>query len=487
MTVPPTILKNYTAGEWVDSESTEILDVENPATGEVIARVPMSTRTEVERAVAAAKNAFVHWREVPPTTRVRYFFRLNSLLESSFEELARTVVREHGKTIDDARGEVRRGIENIETAAGIPSLMMGYNLEDVARGIDEECILQPLGVFCCVPPFNFPFMVPLWFMPYALACGNTYVVKPSEQTPLSQTRLVELIHEAGFPPGVVNLVHGGRQVAEALVESPDVAGLSFVGSTPVAEALYAKATASGKRAQCQGGAKNFLVVMPDADLSKAVPVIMDSCYGCSGQRCLAGANIVAVGEIYEPLKRALVEAASAIRVGDGLDERVQMGPVISRAALDRVERYIEVGLREGAELILDGRGIQVEERLRRGHFVGPTIFDMVTPQMAIARDEIFGPVVGIMRTANLDEALSLIEANPFGNAASIFTRDGRSAREFKHRLRCGNIGVNIGIAAPYAAFPFAGMKRSFFGDLHGQGHDAINFFTDRKVVISRWH
>jgi malonate-semialdehyde dehydrogenase (acetylating)/methylmalonate-semialdehyde dehydrogenase len=481
-----TAIRNYIDGEWVDSKSAEIIDVENPATGEVIARVPMSTREEVEQAAQAAKNAFRDWRETPPTSRIRYLFRLKELLEESFEDISRTLVQENGKSIDEARGEVRRGIENIEVAAGIPSLMMGYNLEDIAQGIDEECVYQPLGVFCCVPPFNFPFMVPLWFMPFALACGNTWVVKPSEQVPLCQSRLFELMHEAGFPPGVVNLVNGAKEVVEALLQSPDVQGLSFVGSTPVAEHLYKMATESGKRAQCQGGAKNYLVVMPDADLDRTVPALMTSCYGCAGERCLAGANIVAVGDVYEPLKRSMIEAASRIKVGDGLEEGVQMGPVISRKALERIHGYIEKGLQEGAELVLDGRRVEMEDRLAGGHFIRPTIFDDVRPEMVIASEEIFGPVANIIRVQDLNEAISMIDGNPFGNAASIFTTGGRWAREFKYRVRCGNIGINIGIAAPHAAFPFCGMKKSFFGDLHGQGRDAIGFFAERKVVISRW-
>lgn len=361
--------------------------------------------------------------------------------------------------------------------------MLGYNAEDIAVGIDEETVLQPIGVFCCVAPFNFPVMVPFWFMPYAVACGNTYVVKPSERCPISQTRIFELLHEADFPPGVVNLVHGAKDVVDALLTHPDVAGISFVGSTPVARYIYATAAANGKRAQCQAGAKNCLVVMPDAVLERAVSNILSSAFGTSGQRCLAGALVLAVGEIHEPLKTSLVEAASRIRVGNGLDETVQMGPVISCASQQRILHYIEKGLSEGAKLLLDGRSIQ---GLSGGYYVGPTIFDQVRPEMTIAREEIFGPVLGIIPVADLEEALSVIEGIPYGNAASLFTASGKWAREFKYRVRCGNIGINIGIAAPIATFPFCGMRDSFFGDLHGQGHDAIQFFTDRKVVISRW-
>ena len=457
----------------------------NPATGELVARVPLSTEDEVNQAVAAAKAAFQEWRETPPMVRARYMFRLKALMEERFEDLARTIVQEHGKILDEARGEVRRAIENVEAAAGIPSLMMGYNAEDIAVGIDEECIRQPIGVFAAIAPFNFPAMVPFWFLPYAVATGNTYIVKPSEVCPVSQNRLFELLDEADFPPGVVNLVNGAKGVVDVLLAHPDVAGVSFVGSTPVAKYIYATAAAHGKRAQCQAGAKNCLVVMPDAVLDRTVPNILSSAFGTAGQRCLAGALVLAVGEVYEPLKAQLVEGASRIKLGYGLEEGVQMGPVVSRKAKERILGYIEKGLEEGAELILDGRNVRVEG-YPNGHFVGPTIFDRVRPEMTIAREEIFGPVLGIIPVADFDEALAIIEGLPYGNASSIFTTSGKWAREFKYRVRTGNVGVNIGIAAPVATFPFGGMKDSFFGDLHGQGRDAIRFFTDCKIVITRW-
>lgn len=478
-------LKNYIGGEWLASQSSEVQDVHNPATGEVIAQVPLSTVEEVNQAVTAAKEAFQEWRETPPLVRARYMFRLKELMEENFEDVARTSVKEHGKILDESRGEVRRAIENVEMATGIPSLMMGYNAEDIALGIDEECVLQPVGVFCCVAPFNFPTMVPFWFMPYAIACGNTYIVKPSDLCPISQNRAFEILDEVDFPPGVVNLVNGAKGVVDALLTHPDMAGVSFVGSTPVGKYIYATAAANGKRAQCQAGAKNCLVVMPDAVLDRTVAALLTSAFGNSGQRCLSGALVLAVGEVYEPLKARLVEAASQIKIGDGLDEGIQMGPVVSRKSLDRVLGYIEKGLEEGAELVLDGRGGQVEG-YPNGYFIGPTIFDKVKPDMAIARDEIFGPVLGIIPAADFEEALSIIEDIPYGNAASLFTASGKWAREFKYRTPCGNLGINIGIAAPIATFPFSGMKDSFFGDLHGQGRDAIQFFTDRKVVITRW-
>jgi malonate-semialdehyde dehydrogenase (acetylating)/methylmalonate-semialdehyde dehydrogenase len=479
------VVKNYINGEWVDSKSTQILDVVNPATAEVIARVPLSTPDEVKAAIRAAKDAYPEWRETPPLTRARYMFTLKDLMEEHFEELSRVIVEEEGKCIDEARGETRRAIEQIEVAAGIPSLMMGYNLEDIAVGIDEYVVRQPLGVFCAVAPFNFPLMVPLWFWPYAVACGNTYIVKPSEQVPLTQSRLFELIDEADFPEGVINMVNGAKGVVDTLLESPDVQGVSFVGSTPVGRYLYHKAAENGKRVQAQAGAKNFLVVMPDADLDRTIPALITSFYGCAGERCLSGAVLLAVGEVYEPLKEKFADAASRLKVGYGLDETVQMGPVISQRHKERVLGYIEKGLEEGAKLVLDGRDIKVEE-YPKGYFIGPTIFDGVSPDMTIANEEIFGPVASIIRVKDLDEAVDIIHANPYGNASSIFTSSGKWAREFRYRVQAGNIGINIGIVAAMAFFPFAGAKDSFFGDLHGQGRDAIDFFTEKKLVIERW-
>jgi len=478
-------LKNYIDGEWVESKSQQSMDVHNPATGEVIAKVPLSTAGEVSKAVEAASAAFQEWRETPPYTRARYMFDLKNLMENRFEDLSRILVEEHGKIMDEARGEIRRGIENVEVAAGVPSLMTGYNLEDVAQGIDEDCVYQPIGVFTCVTPFNFPSMVPLWFLPYAVACGNTFIVKPSEICPMSQDILFELLDEADFPPGVVNLVHGDKTAVDVLIEHPDLAGVSFVGSTPVGRYLYAKAAEHGKRAQCQTGAKNCLVVMPDANLDKTVAAIISSAFGTAGQRCLAGALVIAVDDVYEPLVKKLVYETSKLKVGDGLDESMQMGPVATQASLERIIAYVESGEKEGGKMLLDGRGVKVPGG-ENGFFIGPTIITDVTPEMTIAREEVFGPLLGIIRVADFEEALRVIDGSPYGNAASIFTGSGKWAREFKYLVRAGNIGINIGIAAPIASFPFGGMKDSFFGDLHGQGRDAIEFFTDRKVVISRW-
>jgi len=461
------VIKNYINGQWVESKSTETLDVVNPATTEVLARVPLSTPSEVEITIQAAKNAFQEWRETPPLTRARYMYTLKDLMEEHFEDLSRVIVEEAGKCIDEARGETRRAIEQVEVAAGIPSLMLGYGLEDIALGIDEDCVRQPLGVFCMIPPFNFPLMVPLWFLPYAVACGNTYIVKPSEQVPLSQRMLFQLMDEVDFPEGVINLVNGAKGVVDTLLESPDVRGVSFVGSTPVAKYIYQKAAENGKRVQAQAGAKNFLVVMPDADLDRTVASLLTSFFGCAGERCLSGAVLLAVGDVYEPLRDKFVGASSRLNVGYGLDEAVQMGPVISKRHMERVLGYIEKGVEEGAKLLLDGRDIKVKEYLN-GYFIGPTVFDEVSPEMTIANDEIFGPVASIIKVGDLDEAIDVIDANPYGNASSIYTSSGKSAREFKYRVRCGNIGINIGIVAPMAFFPFSGARDSFFGDLHGQ-------------------
>lgn len=479
-------LRNYADGAWVESKASETLKVADPATQEMVAEVPLSPSEDVDAAVRAAQAAFEEWRETPPQVRARHFFRLKALLEDHFEAIARALVVENGKTLDEARGSVRRAIDNVEVAAGIPSLMMGYGLEDgAAGGIDEDAIRQPLGVFASVSPFNFPAMVPFWSWPYAVATGNTFIVKPSEQVPTTMNYIFRLIHEAGFPPGVVNLVNGAKVTVDSLLDHRDIQGISFVGSTPVARHIYKRAGETGKRVQCGGGAKNFLVVMPDADLSRTVPNALSSCYGCAGERCLAGSAIVAVGDIHRRLTEHFADAAKRLRVGYGLDEGTEMGPLISRRHLERVVGYVERGEAEGAKLLLDGRGVKVKD-YPKGNFLGPTVFDAVDPTMAIAREEIFGPVVSILRAGDLDEAIDMINSSPFGNAASLYTSSGRAAREFRYRVRCGNIGINVGVAAPMAYFPFGGQKASFFGTLHAQGRDAVDFFTDEKVVISRW-
>jgi len=488
-------LKNYIDGEWVASAG-DTKDVVNPASLQTIATVPISTKDELDEAVEAAKEAYPDWRRTPPLARARCLFRLRNLLEENFEELSRIQTMEHGKTIDESRGETRRGIEMVEVAAGIPSLMMGYNLEDIASGIDEYLIRQPLGVFGIIGPFNFPFMVPLWFAPFAVATGNTVVVKPSSEDPISQTKIVELAEEAGIPDGVWNLVNGGRAVVSAMLDSPDIVGVCFVGSTPVGrDVVYKRCGETGKRVISQCGAKNYAVVMPDADIDRTVASCMTSFFGNTGQRCLANANLVMVGEglgerefdaFYDRVVDAFVGTASRISMGYGLDESVQMGPLRDQSKKERVLGYIEKGIAEGARLRLDGRMFELVGDWPEDCFLGPTVFEEVTPDMVIARDEIFGPVANMMRAASLDEAIEMIHTNPFGNAASIFTQSGKWAREFQYSVECGNIGINIGIAAPMAFFPFSGMKDSFFGTVHGQGREAVRFFTESKVVIQRW-
>ena len=491
----PLTVRNYVGGEWVESKR-ELVDVVNPATCKVIAKVPISTRDEVDAAVEAARRAFPDWRRTPALARARCLFRMKELMEEHFEELSRIQTMEHGKTIDESRGETRRGIENVEVAAGIPSLMMGYNVEDIASGIDEYLIRQPLGVFGIIGPFNFPFMVPLWFAPYAVATGNCVIIKPSSEDPISQMRIAEMAEEAGFPPGVWNIVNGGRTVVSGMLDHPDVVGICFVGSTPVGyEVIYRKCGETGKRVIAQCGAKNFLLVMPDADLEATIATCMTSFYGNTGQRCLSGANLVVAGEgldesehntFYKKVADSFVEAAAKIRVGYGLDQSVQMGPLRDKSKKEKVTGFIENGVKERAKLRLDGRNVKLVGDWPHTCFLNPTVFEDVTPDMTIGKEEIFGPVACLMSAKSLQEAIEMIHSNPYGNAASIFTSSGKWAREFQYNVQCGNIGINIGIVAPMAFFPFSGMKKSFFGDLHGQGQEAIRFFTESKVVIQRW-
>jgi len=478
-------LRNYIGGDWVSPATAGYLDITNPATGEQLGRVPLSGAREVDQAVAAAQAAFLKWREVPPVVRARYLFKLKVLMEEQFDDLAATVTRENGKTLDEAKGSVRRGIENIEHACGIPTLMMGKTLEDVAAGIDCEYVRQPLGVFAAVTPFNFPAMVPCWFWPYAIATGNAFILKPSEQVPFAPTRIIELAHQAGVPPGVLNLVHGAKDVVNALLSHPGIAGISFVGSSPVAKYVYQEAAKNGKRVQALGGAKNHIIVMPDADMDRAVANVSESLFGCAGQRCLAGSVVVAAGKAYEPFRERLLSAAKDLRLGYGLEPGVTMGPVVSAKHKEKVLSYVEAGRKDGATLLLDGRTTKVEKH-PRGHFVGPTVFDGVQPDMTIGKEEIFGPVAAVTHVSNLDEGIDLVQRSGFANATSIFTQSGKAAREFRYRVGVSMIGVNIGVAAPMAFFPFGGTKGSFFGDLKVHGQDSIEFYTDKKVVISRW-
>jgi malonate-semialdehyde dehydrogenase (acetylating)/methylmalonate-semialdehyde dehydrogenase len=477
--------QNFIGGELRESRSTEWLEVTNPATGEVLSRLPLSTSSEVEDAVASARQAFAVWGQTPVVERARVLFRFKQELEDHRRELIELIVLDNGKTLAEAGGEVQRGIEVVEFATGIPSHSMGTILEDIAPGIDSEMIRQPLGVVAGFTPFNFPVMVPLWMIPVAVACGNSFVLKPSERAPLAAVRLAELFATCGAPAGVLNVIHGTRGVAEKIMAHPHVKAVSVVGSSPVAKHVYATAAAQGKRVQALGGAKNALMVMPDADLKSTVESIVSSAFGCAGQRCLAGSNVVAVGNIAEPLVKELTAAAASLKMGPGIDPATKMGPVISAQAKDRVMSYIEDGVRAGARLVRDGRRDRVPES-PNGFFVGPTIFADAQSQMAIARDEIFGPVLTVLRTGDLDQAIELVNASSFGNSASLYTTSGASAREFRRRIEAGMLGVNIGVPAPMAFFPFSGWKGSFFGDLHAQGKDAIEFYTRRKVVTSRW-
>ncbi|OGT28273.1 MAG: methylmalonate-semialdehyde dehydrogenase (acylating) [Gammaproteobacteria bacterium RBG_16_66_13] len=478
-------IPNYIEGAWRASQGTESMDVVNPATAEPLGRVPLSPAADVGAAVEAAQRAFPGWRNTPPAERVQHLFRLKNLMEADFTELARSITLECGKTLEESRAELRRAIENVEIACGIPLLMQGYNAEDIAAGIDETMIRQPVGVCAIICPFNFPGMIPFWFMPYALACGNPVIVKPSERVPLTMQRIFGLLEQAGIPAGVVNLVNGARQTVDAILDHPVVRAVSFVGSTAVARNVYARAAQNGKRAQCQGGAKNPVVVLPDADMEAATRIVADSAFGCAGQRCLAVSLAITVDEARQVFTEAMCDAAASRVVGYGLDESVQMGPVISAQSKARVESLIGEGEQEGGAIPVDGRRASIPG-YERGFFVRPTILTDLPPRGDVARTEIFGPVLGMIHVNTLDEAVALVNQGAYGNQASLFTRSGDAARRFRHEAEAGNIGINIGVAAPMAFFPFSGWKESFFGDLHGQGLDAVEFFTQKKVVIERW-
>ncbi|MFZ0745069.1 MAG: CoA-acylating methylmalonate-semialdehyde dehydrogenase [Terracidiphilus sp.] len=476
-------VRNCIGGKWTAPSSPAGLELLNPATGESLGHSPAGSAVEVDAAVQAAQAAFHSWRSTPAVDRVQYLFKLKTLLEEHLDELAAIMTTENGKTFTESKGELRRGIENVEVACGIPVLMQGYSLEDVAPGIDEIMVRQPLGVCAIITPFNFPLMIPLWFLPYAIATGNTVVLKPSDRVPFSAIRLVELIQQTGLPEGVVNLVNGGKPAVDALLDHPLVRAVSFVGSTPVARYVYARGSASGKRVQCQGGAKNHVVVLPDADPETTTKIIADSAFGCAGQRCLAVSVTVAIGEAQNWFRESIASAASALKVGNGLDPATQMGPVITAASRDRIESLIAQGAGDGAKPIVDGRG-----HLNGGHgtFVGPTVLDGLPANSSLMETEIFGPVLSVVHANSVEEAVDLIERSAYGNASSIFTSSGASARKFRHAVSTGNVGINIGVPAPMAYFPFSGWKGSFFGVMHAQGRDAIEFFTDKKVIVERW-
>ncbi len=481
------ILKNYINGEWKDSRETACRDVVNPATQEVLARVPAGGKTplDVDDAVSAAKKAFAGWAQVPVMQRVQPLYKLKQLLEEHLEDLADTITRECGKTRAESLGELQRAIENVEAACAAPLLMQSEFSENISRGVDEFMIRQPLGVCACISPFNFPGMIPFWFLPYAIACGNTFVLKPSEKVPLTMQKVYGLIGQIGLPEGVVSLVHGGKETVDALLDHPDVKAVSFVGSTHIAKYVYARGAANGKRVQAQGGAKNPVVVLPDADLEVSARVIADSVYGCAGQRCLAASTVISVGDQKGAIKEALYETARKRSTGYGLLSEVEMGPVITRESRSRVEELIEKGVSEGANVLLDGRNPRIDG-YENGNFIRPTILENVPLSGEIIRTEIFGPVMTLLSMKTVDEALQFINGNRYGNMACIFTTSGANARKFRSEANAGNIGVNIGVAAPMAQFPFSGWNESFFGDLHGQGRHAIEFFTQTKIVIERW-
>jgi malonate-semialdehyde dehydrogenase (acetylating) / methylmalonate-semialdehyde dehydrogenase len=481
-------VKNFVGGNPVAAEAEEKLEVPDPATGELLGRVPLSGPEDVERAVRAAAQAFKGWREEPITRRARRMFRLQALLEGNMDELAELCTRENGKHIDESKGEIWRGIEVIELAASMTTLMKGETLDQVSKGVDVALYREPLGVVTAVTPFNFPVMIPLWFAPLAVATGNTFILKPSQRTPLSALRLAELFKEAGFPEGVFNVVHGAKETVEALIDHPQVKAISSVGSTAAAKNIYRRSAERGKRVQALGGAKNHIVVMPDADLGSAALGVFSSAFSNGGQRCLAGSVGVAVGEIGDELVERLANIAREAQVGSGLDREsdsdTSITPVTTAEARERIAGWISRGEEEGARLVVDGRGGEYEDG--EGFFLGPTIFDEVTPEMEIAKEEIFGPMLTVERMEDLDQAIQTINESQYGNAAGIFTRDGAAARKFRREVECGMIGVNISVPAPVAYFPFTGWKDSFFGDLHATGRDGVEFYTERKVVIERW-
>ncbi|PSO04791.1 methylmalonate-semialdehyde dehydrogenase (CoA acylating) [Candidatus Marsarchaeota G2 archaeon ECH_B_SAG-G06] len=480
------VLKNYYAGRLVEVDSKESHPVYNPAFGKVIAHAPETPKEQVDEAIENAKKAQEEWAATPVTERIKRLFVLERLLREKADELARVITIEHGKTFEEAKGEVVRAYENVEASCAAVYHMMGKNNLEISRGIDEELYRVPVGVFAVISPFNFPLMVPFWFLPYAVALGNSVVVKPSEKTPLSMNFVTKLFDEAGFPPGVISVINGAAKTVDAILENKLVAGVSFVGSTPVAEYVYKKGCANHKRVQAGASAKNFEVVMPDADLSLAIPSLISSFFGNAGERCLAGSVLVTFPENHDEVLKRFTQAAKKLRLGYGLEPDVDMGPLIRREHLERVRSYVELGVSEGAKLVLDGRNAKVE-RYQNGFFMGPTIFDQVEPDMRIAKEEIFGPVASVITCKNLEHAIEVINSSRYGNASTIFTTSGSAARKFVKSVQAGNIGVNVGVAAPIAFYPFAGLKDSFFGDLHAQGgDDMIYFFTERKVVISRW-
>jgi malonate-semialdehyde dehydrogenase (acetylating)/methylmalonate-semialdehyde dehydrogenase len=477
----------YIGGKWLNPENKSGSPVFNPSRGSVIASVPMCGATEVDLAVSAAKTAFPAWRDTPPNERAQVLFRVKILLEDSFEELCLGIATEHGKTLSEARGDLRRGIEVVEYACGIPTLLMGESLENIARGIDCHTDRHPLGVVAGICPFNFPALVPMWMWPIAIACGNTFLLKPSEKVPLTMQRVVALLEKAGLPPGVINIVHGGRECVDAILEHPDVKAISFVGSTPVAREIHRKGTSHGKRVQAAGGAKNFIILMPDADVDRTVEAVKDGAFGCAGERCMAGSTAVAVGDAGERLLPALADLVKSMKTGptDVRESQPDMGAVISAEHRSRVSSLIDAGERAGASILADGRTTRVDDA-PDGFFLGPTLVDHVEQSNPLMETEVFGPVLAVMRAKSLEEAISAANRQAFGNGAAIFTSSGRAAREFRRNVSAGMVGINVGVPAPLAYFPFSGWNDSFFGDLHIQGKEGVEFYTQRKTTTTRW-
>jgi len=474
-------------GQWTEARAERAEDVFNPSTGEVIAKVPLCGEADVDRAAKAGLAAFDKWSETPAVERARVMFRYRDLLLKHTDEVAKIISREHGKTLGEARASMQRGIEMVEFACSLPSLLVGETIENLATNVDCETVRHPLGVVAGITPFNFPAMVPLWMFPPAIVCGNCFILKPSERVPLSAIRMAELLLESGLPEGVFSIVHGGKDCVNALLTRPDIRAISFVGSTNVAKHVYTTGTAHGKRVQANGGAKNHVIIMPDADMESVVEGLKHAAFGCAGERCMAGSLAVPVGNVADEVVKQLTAAAAKMRVGrtDTGATDIDMGPVITRPHMERVRSYVEVAEREKASVALDGRKVRVADA-PNGFFVGPTIIDNVRPDSALVKDEIFGPVLSVARVNSLDEALALGKRCEFGNGAVIFTQSGRSAREFKHRFNAGMIGVNIGVPAPMAWFPFTGWNASFFGDLHIQGREGMMFYTQQKMVMTRW-
>lgn len=481
------VLKNYINGNWRESKEKKTNNVVNPATQEIMAEVPYGEKTsnDVQDAVRAASAAFQEWRNVPVMKRVQPLYKLKQLIEENVDEISKLITLECGKSYAESVAEMQRGIENIETACATPTLIQSEFSENIASGIDEFMIRQPVGVCGCISPFNFPGMIPFWFLPYAIACGNSFILKPSEKVPLTMMKVFELINHLDIPKGLINLVHGGKESVDALLDNKEVKAISFVGSTAVAKYIYQRGTANGKRVQAQGGAKNPVIVMPDADIEMTSKIITDSVYGCAGQRCLAASNIVTVGDESGSIKEALVEAAKNKTTGFGLDEGVEIGPVITPESKLRIEHIIDKGVEEGANLILDGRNPSIGG-YEKGNFIKPTILENVPLSGEVIKTEIFGPVMSLLPMKSIEQAIEFVNSNNYGNMACLFTSSGLNARTFRNQANAGNIGINIGVAAPMAQFPFSGWNDSFFGDLHGQGRHAIEFFTQTKVVIERW-